>query len=286
MASPNLPKPWKVSLMEFFSVGLVALVVGLMLGLKLAAKEATRLIKERETSQAIDRANYLFTLRRELANLLIWRDPRRYLQLFQELSSEFKSFESWRTQEINKRLLELSKKYPHYDDFDILGSKEYVLYADAVSWNNYEQLEAHYRGIATFVALSLIGDLNWKDAMRHRIKLDFQDGSEHLLDYVEQIKDTKLIVRIDQAMDAYFLHVGNQAPLDNKSFAVQPIYRSTPDFKYGIHLKGTNEFAIFSTFVFDDGRSTHSHYRSDSIFEKEDLLHANVALLDELKRPF
>ena len=74
--------------------------------------------------------------------------------------------------------------------------------------------------------------------------------------------------------------------LDNKSFAVQPIYRSTPDFKYGIHLKGTNEFAIFSTFVFDDGRSTHSHYRSDSIFEKEDLLHANVALLDELKRPF
>jgi hypothetical protein len=64
------------------------------------------------------------------------------------------SFKSWRLEEINKRLSELTKEYEFYNDFDIIGSKEYVLYSD--NWHNYEELESRYRDIATFVALSLI----------------------------------------------------------------------------------------------------------------------------------
>jgi hypothetical protein len=140
--------------MELFLVGIVALVVGFFLGAKLIAKGSLPGIKEMQKDQAIDRSNYLFTLRRELANKLIWQDPQRYLKLFQELSSEFKSFGSWRLEEINKRLAELSEKYPFYDDFDIIESKEYVLYSG--DWLNYEELEARYRDIATFVALSFV----------------------------------------------------------------------------------------------------------------------------------
>jgi hypothetical protein len=139
MASPKLPKPWKVSQMELFLVGLVALVVGFFLGAKLIAKGSLPGLKEIDKAQAIDRANYLFTLRRELANILIWRDSQRYVKLYQELCSEFKSFKSWRLEEINKRLSELSKEYEFYNDFDIIGSKEYVLYSD--NWHNYEELE-------------------------------------------------------------------------------------------------------------------------------------------------
>ena len=132
--------------MELFLVGIVALVVGFFLGAKLIAKGSLPGIQEMQKTQAIDRANYLFTLRRELANILIWRDSQRYVKLYQELSLEFVSLKSWRMEEINKRLSELTKQYEFYNDFDIIGSKEYVLYSD--NWHNYEELESRYRDIA------------------------------------------------------------------------------------------------------------------------------------------
>jgi hypothetical protein len=276
--------------MELFFVGLAALIVGLLLGMKFTAKAALPGIKDIQGTQAIDRANYLFILRRELANILIWRDPQRYLRLYQELSSELSSLGSWRLEEVKKNLAELCKKYPSYDDFDIIASKEYVLYPDAVSWNSYEKLEAHYRDIATFVALSLIGDTSWNNE-RWRIKLDFThkfvpDGNEHLSEYIEQIEDTKLIMRIDQAMDAYYtMRDKETGMLNNDFFEVKTLHRSSPDHCYSLHIKRTKEFAIFSTFIHDDGHTTDVYYRSDSTFEKEQMLHPNNDVLHELKLP-
>lgn len=274
--------------MELFLVGLVALVVGVFLGSKLVGFVASPVVKDLQKTQAIDRASYLFTLRRELANILIWRDPQRYVKLYQELCSEFNSFKSWRLEEINKRLSELTKEYPFYKDFDTIGSKEYVLYPDAVSWNSYEKLESNYRDIATFVALSLISNTSWQDA---RFQIDFNftdeyvpDKLEHLLEYVERIEDTKLIMRIEQAMDAYRA-MNESGLLDNDFLAVQPMHSPTPDNRYSIHIKRTNEFAIYSVFYYDEGGSREEYYRSDSTFEKEIYLHSNGSLLDELKRP-
>jgi len=274
--------------MELFLVGLVALVIGVFLGSKLVGFLASPLAKDLQKTQAIDRASYLFTLRRELANILIWRDPQRYVKLYQELCSEFNSFKSWRLEEINKRLSELTKEYPFYKDFDTIGSKEYVLYPDAVSWNSYEKLESNYRDIATFVALSLIRNTSWQDA---RFQIDFNftdeyvpDKLEHLLEYVERIEDTKLVMRIEQAMDAY--RAKNESGLlDNDFLAVQPMRSPTPDNRYSIHIKRTNEFAIYSVFYYDEGGSREEYYRSDSSFEKETYLQPNGALLDDLRRP-
>ncbi len=272
--------------MELFFVGLLALVVGFFLGAKLIAKGSLHGLKEFDKAQAIDRANYLFTLRRELANILIWRDSKRYVKLYQELCSEFKTFKSWRLEEINKRLSELSKKYEFYNDFDIIGSKEYVLYSD--NWHNYEELEARYRDIATFVALSLVANSSWIDA-RYQIDFDFTkefipDENNHLLEYVERIEDTKLIMRIEQAMDAYRT-MNESGLLENELLAVRPLRSPTPDNRYGIHIKRTGEFAIYSVFHFDEGGSREEYYRSDSTFENEIYLHSNGSLLDELRRP-
>jgi hypothetical protein len=274
--------------MELFLVGIAALVVGFFLGVKLIAKGSLPRLKEIDKAQAIDRANYLFTLRRELANILIWRDSKRYVKLYQELCSEFKSFKSWRLEEINKRLSELSKEYEFYNDFDIIGSKEYVLYSD--NWHNYEELEARYRDIATFVALSLVANSSWIDA-RYQIDFDFTkefvpDEHNHLLEYADRIEDTKLIMRIDQAMDAYYtMRDKESGMLDNDFFSVKMHYRSTPDLCYSLHIKRTKDFAIFSTFIHDDGHTTDIYFRSDSTFEKEQVLHSNGSVLDELKRP-
>ena len=273
--------------MELFLVGLVALVVGFFLGFKLIAKAAQPEIKEMQKNQAIDRASYLFTLRRELANILIWRDPQRYVKLYKELCSEFNSFKSWRLEEINKRLSELSKEYPFYADFDTIGSKEYVLYPDAVSWNSYEKLEANYRDLATFVALSLQSNASWQDA-KYQIDFNFTaehvpDKLDHLLEYVERIEDTKLIVRIDQAMDAY-RNMNESGLLENDFLTVRPLRSPTPDSRYSIHIKRTDEFAIYSVFFYDEGGKHQEYYRSDSTFEKEIYLHPNGSLLDELNR--
>ena len=250
--------------MELFLVGIVALGVGFYLGVKLIAKAAQPEIKEIEKTRAIDRGNYLFTLRRELANILIWRDSQRYVKLYQDLCIELSSFKSWRLEEINKRLAELSKKYPYYNDFDIINKKEYVLYSD--NWHNYEELESGYRDIATFIALSLLSNTSWQDA-RYQIDFPFTDEYvpdklKHLLEYVERIEDTKLIMRIDQAMDAYYtMRDKETGMLDNDSFAVKILYRSRPDICYGIHIKRTNEFAIYSVFHYDEGGRHEEYYR-------------------------
>lgn len=272
--------------MELLLVALAALLIGFFSGVKLAASAATRKLEELKKNQAIDQANYLFTLRRELANILIWRDSQRYVKLYQELCLEFNSFKSWRLEEINKRLSELSNKYEFYNDFDIFGSKEYVLYLD--NWPNNEELEARYRDIATFVALLLVGNSSWIDA-KYQINFDFTDEFvpdklEHLLEYVERIEDTKLIIRIDQAMDAYRT-MNESGLLENDFFTIRLLRSPTPDSRFSIHIKRTDEFAIYSVFFFDEGGSSKSYYRSDSTFEKEQLLHSNGSVLDELRQP-
>lgn len=274
--------------MVLFLVGLVSLIVGFLLGVKLIVKAAQPEVKEIEKTRAIDRANYLFTLRRELANILIWQDPQRYIKLYQELCSEFNSFKSWRLEAINKRLSELQKEYPFYNDFDIIESKEYILYSD--NWQNYNELEARYRDIATYVALSLASNTSWQDA-KYQIDFNFTDEHipnklEHLLEYVDRIEDTKLIMRIDHAMDAYHtMHNKESGFLDNDSFTVRPIISLAPDNRYSVHIKRTNEFAIYSIFYYDEGGTSKNYYRSDSTFEKENYLHSNTSLLDELRRP-
>lgn len=278
--------------MELFFVGLVFLICGYVIGVKITSWATKQVIREKDLTQAIDRGNYLQTLRRELGNLLIKRDPQRYLKLFQELSVELVTIKFWRIEEVQKRLSELCEKYPNYNDFDVIGSREYVLYADGICTLSYDELEARYRDIVTFVELSIASDPVWKSAYWRGSVFSFtgehhQEVIEHLSEYVERIEDTKLIFLIDQAMEAYYIQRDEKTGrLDNDFFSVQPIYKSTPDYLYGIHIKRTNEFAIYSNFVFDDGRTSESRFRSDVNFETQDLLFANDALLEEIKNLF
>jgi hypothetical protein len=269
--------------MELFLVALFALIVGFFSGFKLTAATMTRTLEELSEKQAEDRANYLFTLRRELANILIWRDPQRYLRIFKDLGSKFESLKSWRIEEINKNLSDLSEKYPFYGDFDGIGSKEYVLYSSSLLSD--DELEALYRDIATFVALSLLSNKSWENA-GWRIKLDFEDADDHLKNYIERIQNTKLIVRIDQVMESYYAsHDSIFSSQDNDSYSIQFLGDSRPDTRYGINFKHTNEFAVYSFFVHDDNKISKTYYRSDSTFEHEEILFADGSLMDELKRP-
>jgi hypothetical protein len=80
-----------------------------------------RSLNETAVAQAHDRMIYLNTLRRELANHLVWQDPDRYLQLYQLIHAETATFKDLQRSQALARLLELSKKYPQYQDFDLMA---------------------------------------------------------------------------------------------------------------------------------------------------------------------
>jgi hypothetical protein len=47
---------------------------------------------------------------------------------------------------------------------------------------------------------------------------------------------------------------------------------SLVDIEYGITFKKTNEFGIYSFYVFDNGKITHHYYRSDAFFKEREFL--------------
>lgn len=258
--------------MEFIVVGVVALIVGFTLGSKSIVGTVVAAFGRVSRTHAIDRANFLETLRRELANILIWRNPQRYLELYKELHAEVTSFKSWKPEAIRQQLAELSAKYPNYVDFDAVGTREYVLYADGISTMDNMEIETRYRDIVRFEALSTIGDKNWKEASGFVHTTDEKE-IEHLTKYAQQVSDTQLHLRLDRALDETKME-----EVDNDFYSV----RSLPHFaenRLGIHLKKTNEFGIYSYFTHDDGRTSDNHYRSDPTFQEEqhlDVLHAVV----------
>jgi hypothetical protein len=270
--------------MELIVVGLAALVGGFVLGAKLSAKAVTPALTQVSNTQAIDRANFLQTLRRELANVMVWRNPQRYLQLYRQLNSEVSSLRSWRSEVVCKRLAELASKYPYYSDFDSVATREYVLYADGVSTLGDDELEGRYRDLVMFAALSSIDDAGWKDAAS-KMFVHTTDNKEltHLAEYVQRIEDTKIRLRIERAMDDNAMARREDARnLNNDYYSIVDLPHFAEN-RYGVHLKRTNEFGIYSFFVFDDGRIHYSYYRSDPTFTQEQPLNPLHAVLAEVK---
>jgi len=263
-------------------VGILAVFIAFVVGWNIRDK-ATGPTQRLRRTQAIDRANYLQALRREIANILIYRDPPRYLGLYRRLHEEVSSLSSWRPEEVRRRHAELCEKYPNYTDFDAFGTREYVLYPDALSMDD-DELEEHYRDLVVFTALCVIGDDDWKDGAKSGF-IRTTDAKElaHLATYAQRIMDTKLTLRLQQAMEdrrSYAKTAGGEGGLDNAdySFARLPDH---DEMRYGIHLKRVNEYGICSFFVFEDSKITYSYFRSDPSFEEAEPLRPLQAVLDE-----
>jgi hypothetical protein len=129
---------------------------------KLAARNHKWELAKVYSDQAHDRMGLLYTLRRELANYLIWQDPDRYFRLYQLIHTETSSFKDLDPAKRQERLTTLCNKYKRYQDFDTIGTRVYVLYADRLSIECLEDVEANYRDIVTFQALMIASDDDWK----------------------------------------------------------------------------------------------------------------------------
>jgi hypothetical protein len=271
--------------MEILISSVISLALGVFIGFRFIAGSLRPELSSSAQSQAIDRANYLQTLRRELANILIWRDPGGYLELYKTLHTETKSFASWRPDAIKARLAELYSKYPNYSDFDLIATREFVLYPrDNASSLETSDIQDRYKDIIQFETLSLIGVEGWKAAGNFVVHITDDKELAYLHEYVLKVRDTQFKIRLAQAVDFATLISANSesasCELDNDFYLVRRL-PSLADVRYGIHIKSTNEFGIYSFFVFDDGRIHNSYYRSDPLFQLEQPLDVIPEVFEE-----
>ena len=225
--------------------------------------------------RAEDRHAYLSTLSRELANYMVWHDPDRYHRLYVSLLKEATLLAGLSKENMQKRYDEIAARYPQYRDFDAIGTRPYVLYPDGLSWKTIEDIEQAYRDIVHFQLILIASDENWK----HFICISGEE-EQHLSEYVQRVKDTKLRIDIEQAMTEFYASnkPGSYEPYESQRYAVQRLSHFAEN-RYGIFVKSSNEYGIHGFYVFDepqpDGspKISYGYYRSDRQFQTELRLH-------------
>jgi hypothetical protein len=83
------------------------------------------------------------------------------------------------------------EQYPFYADFDLVGTRDHVLYADGLSMNSYDEVERHFRDIIRFQALQIALNENWGAINWGRTSATSRDDLAHLEKYVQRFKDTR-----------------------------------------------------------------------------------------------
>lgn len=254
-----------------------AALVGIGGGVFLGFRGATLLmqpgIMERNRNIAGDRNFALSVLRRELANWMFRRDPNRYRRAYKAAHEATAAIAAADRAEKRRQLAKLAEQYPFYTDFDLVGTRDYVLYADALGTNSYDDIERHYTDIIRFQALQAAVDENWPGTGATSDK-----ELEHLDSYTLRVKDTLFRARMEEALrefNAYRRAKGDSAGPDMYETAVL-VVRSVAHFaevRYGIHFKDTDEFGLYGVFFADDrDKPSTGFYRSNASFTEETIL--------------
>ena len=245
---------------------------------KLFAESATQLLHAKDNKHEADKLLLLTTLCRELANYMIRRDPKRFLAVYKKGRAAAEMANGTVSGESKKALLKmLSDKYPFLSNFDIVQVRDYVLYEDALSHFPPEDIEQTYIDIVQFKALG--NSLKWWYDIT-----DFENEEDHLGRYVQRIEDTILQQKLHLAIGQYYDSRNNENDshlekdaygkiFDCSWFALHRLSHKMEN-RYGIYFKDTDNYGIYSSFIYDNGRMSESYYRSDQSFVLEEPLDA------------
>jgi hypothetical protein len=155
----------------------------------------------------------------------------------------------------------------------LLVTRDYVLYADALRTNSYDEVERHYTDIIRFQALQIAVDDNWSG-----IRATSDTELAHLEEYVRKFKDTRFKNRLKDAIREFHAFQGNTGDHLRRG-AQEPLYetatfsvRQVPHFaeiRYGVHFNNTDESGLYTVFYGDRDDPYIGFYRSDAGFAKE-----------------
>ncbi len=219
-------------------------------------------------------ARWLFLLRRELANWLFRRDPDRYHRAYKTALEVTAAIRAATRAEQRCQHAKLAEQYPSYTDFDLIGTRQYVLYADTLGDHSYDEVERHYTDIVRFEALQAVLDENWPttDAISEK-------ELEHLERYVQQLKDTLFKGRLEAAIREFRAYQRAKSAglpehiYETETFTVHHV-KHFAEIRYGVHFKDTDEFGLYGFFVTDSGETDSGKiitgfYRSNADFTAE-----------------
>lgn len=247
-----------------------ALVLGLVAGFAVAAKVSAKMFNEEiavlRREKAHDQDTMMRTFRRELANWLFRSDPDRYQALYDRARRLEREILAADPIERKAMLRRIAEEIPTINEFDLLQTREYIPYGDAI-WS-LDDAEKRYLDIVSWQALQIAMNPAWKWVK----KPTSDDDEKHLPEVAARLRDGRFRKRLEQTMRLFwFARRGtDELAIDNNLFTVKRI----PHFaesRYGIHLKDSNEFGIYSMFH-DIDRSFENYYRSNSDFSAENPL--------------
>lgn len=263
--------------MEIYVVGAVMFVAGALLGGWRVRKNwlgqeqfwhAGRDALEREKHAANYR--YLETLRRELANLLIARSPGNMERLyFKAKQRESDMAEGGANRAIAEQSA-LAHRYPHFDDFDLIGTRHIVPYAQSITHEPEDAIDDRYLDISQWLAIEAYHASGGKRRL-------FIDDEVKVLDRVlSRERDTRLYHRIENAMTIYYFFrdkVGDDdGGFEFRDFSVSRGRREySPEVEYWISFRNPDEHAIYSFFS-DTTKTYHSYCRASSNFQESFVL--------------
>lgn len=206
---------------------LVGALAGLVVGFPLGGTEAKQAISTSLRHKHEDQKLFLKVLRRELANLLLQRDPDRFERFYQETLYQLIDMGTKPQSLINAQEKLLIEKYPKIADWDHLGTRDYVLYDDA-SFDSDNNLYTLYRDIIFYQTIqshepaTSSSPIKWTPEFSER-ELD------HLRTYVKELKGTRLQYRLIEATRQVKAHENEISRLCTLSDAFSAAYYASAD---------------------------------------------------------
>ncbi|SFO17649.1 hypothetical protein SAMN05216330_10291 [Bradyrhizobium sp. Ghvi] len=255
-----------------FIIAAAALAVGIYIGRQSQKAALGSLVRTADRkASAADEANdrYLEVLQRELANIIARDNPDRMIALYRKAQAQEREMLKADKARVQAELAALTHKYPVYEDFDKIGTKHFVPYSGEPLWGEEGELSDAYLDISKFLILGRI-----QDGRSYRPVFP-EDDEKSFRRCMQELKDQTFRASLNDAVDKYYLarRVAEQSDSQMHDYEDQQIgvfhLPSYADVRYGIHLKKTDEYGVYSFFVHDDGKISSRYARSDATFQNE-----------------
>lgn len=263
--------------------GTIGFVIGIAVGLGGAIFVFWRLFKSvsgkvqafklaKDESIAGHSFRYLEVLCRELGNHMVKRDPDYFLKTYNRWREEYDRIGELSASEMKDRLRVISSEIPTYEEFDLVGVRDFIDVDQELMARDIDEIAEHYRKIKSWIALLSRTDEEWRYASGWRFGDEkFRSGiDEHdvLTKEIRRQRHRKLKSEIDRAMEAYWDNRGDEINWDSAGYSVRMLPEVGPANVYGLELKRLNEFAVAEIFHYDDGGVYRSYFESDADFSE------------------
>ncbi|WP_156438238.1 hypothetical protein [Bradyrhizobium valentinum] len=161
--------------------------------------------------------------------------------------------------------------FPNLEDFDLVGTKHFVLHDDKPIWGLDEAVD-RYKEISKFLVLD-----RFHDQFASRALLFGDQELEIFRKRMRAYRDRRLRDDLKIAMTCFDKRRDDQEDFyEDNEYQVTPLWQPhrafSPEDQFGIFYKKLNEYGVYSFFAADDDKTYHSYYRSDASFSNQSVL--------------